>query len=465
MTYAIPPNAANGLEGALPPHSIEAEQCYLASLCLSDPTESVQVLAEVSADRFFSADNQIIYTAVKHIFDRGQRPDAVVLLAELKQRQVLEEIGGLAALVKLFGMVPSPAHWKAYADVINDRALRRDIIRAAHEAIRAANGPSADFAAEDLLSDGMARLAAVQARTAKATPQTIGDVAMIFLDGMEKQESPLIHTGLPSLDDAIGGIAPGETWLIAGRPSMGKSTAARQIACGIACSVPVAYFSLEESAMKVARNIVSMYGSVENGYLRKGINPKDTATWAIVTSAVGKIQNIPIYIVDRSGGFNGAFNSIRSTASMLVHRYGCRAMVLDYLSLVQGFRGSPYERVTEISMALTGLAKELQVPLILLAQLNRANTAREDKRPGMSDLRDSGQIEQDADGIIFIHREDYYHLDNRARTPTNVAEFIIAKCRDGARGGVVKMRSELKYQRFVSYGPGEIIPGEGEYQP
>ncbi len=429
----------------LPPHSIEAEICLLASMMQAgkdDPGFHAMRSAVGSAAAFFQVDHQIIFAALCQMADRGTGIDLVTIRDELAKRQQLEDVGGAAYLAQIISAVPSIAHGQHYAEIMAEKSRLRQMIAAANEMLRSAHGGND---ASTIAQEAMTRLAK-SAQSGKGCEYVrIDDLLMTTYDELSEHGAELVPMGFRDFDELYGGIAPGEMCVIGARPSMGKSTLLRQIAVKSALGgVPTGLVSLEEGKSKMARNWLASETLIENGRIRRRqLSPGDFNSMA---GAVARFADVPLYITDRAR----RLADIRAMISLWVARYGVRLVLIDYLQRVGGVEGkSAYERVSAISLGLSDIFKELNVAGIVAVQLNRQLTARDDKRPQMADIRKSGQIEQDADGIIFLHRQDYFELDNPSYRPTGEAELIIAKWRDGPRNKIVQLKSDLMHQRFI----------------
>jgi replicative DNA helicase len=430
----------------LPPHSIEAEMCALASLMLAGDDQALiaDIRALVAPASFFQPDHETIVQAMYDVLDAGRKIDAVILREELLRRDLLEDVGGVSYLARLLASVPNAANGKHYAQIVREKFLLRRAATIGLKLYRDVHEAAEHDRACELIDEGLTELAKLNASAAASEITTIASAVQDAYLSLEKGDSPLIKLGIGPIDDDLGGIARGETVVIGARPSMGKSTLMRQIAYSAAkMGTPVGIISLEESPAKISRNLLSAVASVENSRLRLGqVQPGE---WQSLAEGTAAISDLPIYVASRAF----TLPAIRSVAAMMVARYGIKILIVDYLQKVKADGANRYEQVTNASAGITQLVKELNVAGVLLAQLNRALTGRTDKRPTMSDLRESGQIEQDADAILFLHREDYYRSTGEAEGDADgVAELIKSKYRDGCRGGTIYLKSNLRYQRF-----------------
>lgn len=430
---------------SLPPHDIEAEMALVASLCIGDAAVRAAIRATVCRDDFFQADHQIMFDVVCDLIDADKPVDTLTLRAELDRRGLLAEIGGTPYLAQILGSVPSHHHGDHYAEIVRERAMRRRIIEVAADLTQQAYLPPKLANGDEIAQHGAERLSKLMATGRAAEYWTLADAVQEFYEGLERKESPLLTTGYAALDVKVGGVGEGETVIIAARPSMGKSTLLRQMAVRIAKrEIPVGFISLEESSRKIARNVLSAECQIENRKLRAGNLCQEE--WEPVAHGVAALSKLPFY---GSKTCARRIQDIRALVTQWVSRHGIKVLFLDYLQLVRAYGEKRYEEVTNASMELTQIVKDFGLRAFFAAQLNRGVEGRDDKRPSMRDLRESGQIEQDADGIIFLHREDYYHIADQNYFPDHKAELIVAKFRDSARGDVVTLGSDLRYQTFT----------------
>jgi replicative DNA helicase len=430
----------------LPPSAIDAEMCAIGSLMLagSDSALFAEIAAVISPRDCYQPDVGIVLGIALELHRAGKPVDAVLVRAELEKRGQLVEIGGTEFLARILNSVPSSAHGVHYAKLVREAAAKREIIQAAHTAVRRAYEPRTEETAEAIGQRLMEQVARSISVGRSLDYSSAGDVLALAYEQLERGTAPLVATQFRDIDSAIAGIALGETMVIGARPSMGKSTIARQMAMRVSGSVPVAFISLEESREKIGRNWFSAFASIDNNRLRRGDNLL-REEWEALATGIARMSSRPLYVVTRCF----KLPEIRSMASLLVAKHGVKLVVIDYLQKIQVEGKDRFEKVTNASQELSTLWKELGVAGLVLAQLKREVTQRDDKRPTMSDLRESGQIEQDADIIAFLHREDYYHITDPNYLPTQQAEFIIAKMRDGERGRNITLKSELNFQRFA----------------
>lgn len=427
------------------PASIEAEMCVLGSMML-DKEIIPEVASIIDREHFFQTDHQVIFDALMNLHNQGRPIDSVILRDELAKRQLLDDVGGAAYLGQILGSIPSSAHGVHYARIVREKFLLRRFIGFSNDLIRRAYGPLGGDA-DDLGAKATSELAAIMNGGSSAAAKSIQTLADSAYWSLEQPADQRISLGIPSLDALGMTVGPGETMFIGARPSMGKSILAKQIAIAVGATVPVVLLSTEESGEKIARNMLANLARVENGRIRRGGNSLDTQAWNSLAGAVAELHKRQVTIIDNAF----SLQKIKIAVAATVAKTKAKVVLIDHMHRIQAEGRTPYERASAISLELSILFKQLQVAGVVMAQLNREGPKQGNRRPTMTDLRESGQIEQDADQIILLHREDYYHLDDEHYLPTRIAELIIAKYRDGARGGVVKLRSNLPFQKFEEY--------------
>ncbi|HWP94417.1 MAG TPA: replicative DNA helicase [Gammaproteobacteria bacterium] len=436
---------------ATPPHSVEAEQAVLGGLLL-DNAAWEQIADRVREEDFYRRDHRLIFRGIGALLE-SDRPCDVVTLAEwLDSQQLLAEAGGLPYLAALARDTPSAANVRAYADIVRERSVLRQLIRVGGEiATSAYHSEGRDTKA--LLDDAERKVFEIAEQTARSH-QGFTNVRKILSDVVERidalfhSNSPItgLPTGLARFDELTAGLQPGDLIVIAGRPSMGKTSFAMNIAENVALEVqkPVAIFSMEMSSAQLVTRLISSYGAIDQSKLRTG--RLDEHDWPKVTRAIEKLSQAPLYIDDTPALTP---TEVRARARRLKREQKeLGLIVIDYLQLMQvaGTTENRATEVSEISRSLKALAKELNVPVIALSQLNRNLEQRTDKRPVMSDLRESGSIEQDADLIAFIYRDEVYNPDTNEK---GIAEIIIGKQRNGPIG-TVKAVFQGQFTRFVN---------------
>lgn len=425
----------------VPPHSIPAEQALLGAM-LVDSAFADAAAAVMHAEMFYLEDHRIIFDVVKKLRIANRPTDAIVLREELLKRSQLEIIGGTAYVGELLNAVPSAANGMHYAGVVRDKWQLRTLISVSNESLQHAYAQNE--APTDLINNAQAALSCVVAQDAASAVASLGDVINDEVESLERGEPPrLLATNFQPIDEVIGGLGPGETMLLGARPSMGKSTLERQIGVLLAqAENPVMYVSLEENDAKISRNVLAWLAQVDNHRIRRrDLSGEEIFHMRQVADAA---RNWPFHLVRHVFDVE----KIYSLASAYKTRYGIKCLLIDYLQLVQAGGKDEFERSTKASLAIVKMARALGLPTICAAQLSRAVTNREGNRPTMTDLRQSGQIEQDADVILLLHREDYYRRKDPDYVPTNIAELLIEKNRDGERGDPIRLRSALKYQCF-----------------
>ena len=450
----------------LPPQSVESEQSVLGGLML-DNNAFDQVADVLTPDDFYRREHRVIYEKIQQMCSEGRPADIVTVYGELEAEDKAREIGGLAYLNSLVNSTPAAANIRRYAEIVRDRSILRQLITAGEEIATSALSPEAADV-PTLLDQAQAKVFAIDEKSNKGKR---GFRVLEELAGEVTQEVQQLYqmrntddvTGLPTsfkiLDRMTSGLQKGDLIIVAGRPSMGKTSFAMNIAeyAGLTLKMPVAIFSMEMSSVQLAKRLICSVGRIDAQKLRRG--RLDDADWARYTETVGLMSKAPFYI-DDTGALT--VNELRSRVRRLVRKTGPLALVVvDYLQLMSGSatKNNSENRATEISeisRGLKSLAKEMDVPVIALSQLNRGVDARTDKRPVMSDLRESGAIEQDADIIMFIYRDWVYHKDT---ADPNVAEIIIGKQRNGPTG-TVNMRFDGQFTRFDNLAQDVDVPPE-----
>ena len=413
-----------------------------------------RIADKVGAEDFYRRDHRLIFEAIAELAERSQPFDAVTLSEFADRRGNLEGIGGLAYLGQLANETPSAANLPAYAQIVRERALLRDLIRVGGEIAGSAFGSDGRDVSElvdeaeskvfEIAESGSRRGSGFVALK-KILPQTIDR-----LDELQSTEGHItgLPTGYDQLDQMTAGLQKGDLVIVAGRPSMGKTSLAMNIAehAAISARVPVAIFSMEMSAEQLSFRMISSLGRVNQGHLRTG-NFSDE-DWHRIDSAVRVMSEAKVFIDDTPAL---SPTEVRARARRLAREHGLGLIVLDYIQLMQvsGTSENRATEISEISRNLKALAKELGVPIIALSQLNRSVEQRTDKRPVMSDLRESGAIEQDADLIAFIYRDEVYHKETLRK---GIADIIIAKQRNGPVGDVqlTFLGEYTKFENFVA---------------
>jgi replicative DNA helicase len=431
--------------GRTMPESLEAEAAVLGSMLL-DPECIGLVVQKIKTEAFYRLEHQMIFDAVVVLWEKnGNDFDLVLLRDELKKRNQLEEIGGPEYLAKIAEAVPSSANIEHYLQIVKEKQMLRELIVAAGEVMTDAFESSGETS--DKLDKAEQKIFNVTQKKITGTAIVIKDLLTQAFEAIDKREGHHV-TGLPTgfaeLDDLTCGLQNNEMIVIAGRPSMGKTSLAMNIVehIGADNDIPVAIFSLEMSRQQLAERILCSRARVDSQLVRKGMH---SDTWyQDLVNVAGELSKKPIY-VDDTPGITPL--ELRGKARRLRAQHGIRCIFVDYLQLMSlGTRvESRQQEVSDISRYLKALARELEIPVVVLSQLNRAPEGREDHRPRMSDLRESGSIEQDADVVMLLHREDYYRREDEERD--NVAEVIIAKQRNGPTGNM-KLAFSSQFTRF-----------------
>ncbi|HET8692435.1 MAG TPA: replicative DNA helicase [Steroidobacteraceae bacterium] len=446
-------------EPRTPPHSVEAEQAVLGGLML-DANAWDAVADLIAAADFYRRDHRLIFEAIAEVAEIRGTCDVITITEHLERKGRLEEVGGQPYVMTLAKDTPSAANVRAYAEIIRERSILRQLSAAGAEIAASAIDGRGRLAAE-LVDEAERRVFEIAERGSRGKSgfRAVRDILPDTIDRLDLlHQSPGdirgVPTGFTLLDKKTAGLQAGDLVVIAGRPSMGKSTLAVNIAeyAAIEKNVPAAIFTMEMSSEQMTLRMISSLGRVSASHLRTGqFNDED---WSRIQGAMAQLQNAPIYL-DESPALTPT--ELRARARRLKRERGLGLVIVDYLQLMQvpGTKENRATEISEISRGLKALAKELQVPVIAISQLNRAVEQRTDKKPVMSDLRESGAIEQDADLIALIYREEVYDQNTTRR---GIADIIIAKQRNGPVGEV-QLTFLGEYTRFEnlvaeSYGEG-----------
>lgn len=425
----------------LPPHSIVAEQCLVASMML-DKDLVGQVLPKVSPEAFYLADHAIIYGIIRNLYDANRPIDAIILREELSKRGQLDEIGGTAYLAEILNTVPSAANGMHYADIVRDKYLLRSLIGASNDAVREAYSPHDKV--DEIIDRAEKRIFEIANKKISNHATPLGEVAMEVYEMLENSGRKGIETGFYELDDMLNGLQPGEMIIVAARPSMGKTAFAMNLIEAMAgANQACAVFSLEMSRQQLAQRMMCSRAQIDAQRVRKGL--LTAGEYQRLAMMVNEMNKMPIW-VDDSPGLTPL--ELRAKCRRLKQQHDIKAIMIDYMQLMDnpGVE-SRQQQISEISRSIKAVARELYVPVIALSQLNRGSEGRDGHRPRMSDLRESGSIEQDADVIALLHREDYYRQTEPDFIPDNIAEIIIAKQRNGPTG-TVKLTWDNKTTTF-----------------
>ena len=436
-------------EGRVPPQDIEAEKSLLGAILLSDDVMA-EVLVLLKPDDFYEQRHQTIFQAMSDLYDQHRPIDLRTLTAELKKQKKLKEVGGGPYLVELSNFVPVAAHAKAYAEIVERAATRRKLIKAGHNIAEKAYDEDANV--DDLVGEAEKELFEVSDKIVKsdyvAMDQLLAD-AMERIAELQKNKGALrgLKTGFADLDKKTAGFQKGDLIIVGARPALGTTTFAQNLAYNIANinKRGVLFFSMEMAANEIVDRMISDIADVDNWRMRTG-NLSDEE-FSRIGDALGEIDELPIYIDDTSAL---TMAEMRNKARRAVHDHDIGIVLVDYLQLMTGssrYAGNRVQELTEISRGLKVLARELEIPVVALAQLSRNVTGRDDPRPVLSDIRDSGSIEQDADLVMFLHRPDYYKKPEEE--DTNITELLIRKHRHGAIG-LIELYFDGEKSRFMS---------------
>lgn len=440
----------------VPPQSIDAEQSVLGGLLLDNQRWDV-IADRIGIEDFYRREHRLIFSAISALCHENNPADVITVSERLEQSGELEAAGGLAYLGALANNTPSAANVPAYADIVRERSILRQLLGAAHEISEAAYDPGErtvgevlDYAEKRIfdINEGRARRRGGYEPIAALLTRTVDRIDQLY---RTQGSITGVATGFTDLDDKTSGLQPADLVIIAGRPSMGKTTLAMNIAenAAVGHKLPVAIFSMEMPGTQLAMRMMASLGRINSHRVRTG--KLDDEDWPRLTSAVTLLSDAPIFIDDTPAL---SPMELRARARRIKREHGLGLIIVDYLQLMQASEQGTENRATEISnitRALKSLAKELNVPLIAMSQLNRSLESRTDKRPVMSDLRESGAIEQDADVILFIYRDEVYNEDSPSK---GTAEIIIGKQRNGPIGKVTLtfLGEYTKFENFISSG-------------
>jgi len=436
----------------IPPQNIEAEESLLSAI-LVDNTALLEVVETLSAADFYRTAHQKIYEAITGLFDKAEPIDLVTLNNHLKEKGHLEAVGGAAFLARLVDVVPLAANAQHYARIVHDKAVLRRLIEKANAISKRCfqeQGPTDEIV--DFAENAIFEVADQKARQAFYPLSKLIDGNISFLE--EKQKNKSLVTGVPTgfrqLDNLTSGLQNSDLIILAARPSMGKTALALNIArnAAVEAGVPVAVFSLEMSKEQLSLRLLCAEARIDSSRLRSGFLTDED--WHRVTDAASDLSDAPIFI-DDSASLTAM--EVRAKARRLKMDKNIGLIVIDYLQLMQGRAGAERRdlEISEISRSLKALAKEINLPVIALSQLNRMLEQRNDRRPRLSDLRESGALEQDADVVAFIYRDEVYNKEEN-NPNKGTAEIILAKQRNGPTGDI-KLTFLNAYTRFENLAP------------
>ncbi|HEY2154187.1 MAG TPA: replicative DNA helicase [Isosphaeraceae bacterium] len=435
-----------GLPDRLPPQNLEAEQGVLGSI-LIDNEVLHDIIPVLKAEHFYRDSHQILYRAIRDVYEQAKAVDSITLEDELRRRGEIDKVGGVDTILQILGSVPHSANARYYAQIVREKAVARELIETANEILR--DGYSNNFTADELLTNAERRVFAIAEDQVSGETVELKDVivqAMERIDARVTAKHPLmgIGSGFLDLDDITTGFKGSQLVIVAARPSMGKTAFALNICehAAVEQQTGVLFVSLEMGGLELTERLLCSRSRVDGHKLRtgKGLSPTDSRQ---LVQAYGEYRGAAPILIDDTPARN--MLQITANARRLKLRQKVGLIVVDYIQLVDSeeSRDSRQEQIAKISRRLKTLARELDVPVIALSQLNRAVENREDRRPRMADLRESGAIEQDADLVLLLHRPEYYDPNDQP----GIAELILAKNRNGATG-TVKLQFTKNIMRF-----------------
>ncbi len=441
----------------LPPHSVEAEQSVLGGLLLENHAWD-RIADVINQNDFYRHDHKLIYRMITRLIEQGKPADVVTVAELLENHGELSNVGGLSYLVALAQNTPSAANIRRYAEIVRERGIMRKLVEVGTDIAESAYNP-AGRSANDLLDQAEAKVFDI-AEAGARSQQGFVEIKPLLTEVVERIDELFsrdnqsdvtgIPTGFTDLDQKTAGLQPGDLIIVAGRPSMGKTAFSINMGENVAIDsgLPVAIFSMEMGGTQLVMRMLGSIGRLDQHKIRTGRLQDDD--WQKLTYAVGKLNDAPIFI-DETPALNAL--ELRARARRLHRQCGKLGLIIiDYLQLMSSVSSGENRatEISEISRSLKALAKELQVPVIALSQLNRSLEQRPNKRPVMSDLRESGAIEQDADVILFIYRDEVYNPDSQDK---GSAEIIIGKQRNGPIG-TVRLTFLGEHTRFENYASG-----------
>jgi replicative DNA helicase len=426
----------------LPPHSIEAERCLIASLML-DKEMIGQVVQIVDRDAFYQTDHQIYFDILVKLYEQNKAIDAVIVREEMIKRQLWEEVGGTDYMTTLLSSVPSSAHGAHYASIVREKFLLRQLITASNDILRDAYAPHEK--AELVLDKAEKKIFEIAQKKIGSAMVPLENVLHEVYEMLEERGRRGLETDFHEIDDMLNGLQNGEMIIVAARPSMGKTAFGMNMIEAVAANhrLPCAVFSLEMSKQQLAQRLLCSRAGIDAQKVRKGLLQREE--FHHLAATVNELSKAAIWVDDSPGL---TILELRAKARRLKLQHDIKLIMIDYMQLMDnpGVE-SRQQQISEISRGIKAVARELNIPVIALSQLNRASEGRDGHRPRMSDLRESGSIEQDADVIMLLHREDYYRMSEPDFMPDNIAEIIIAKQRNGPTG-TVKLTFDNKTTTF-----------------
>ena len=444
-------NKDDAAGGKITPQNVEAERSLLGAI-IQDSSIFPDILEKLSIQDFYDKRHALIYGAMKRLSDHNQPIDLLTVTSELRNQKILKDIGGAPYLADLSNTVPTVAHATAYADLVEQASIRRRLIRAGTNIVEGSYDGEKEVG--ELLGAAEKELFEVSDKNIKSDYTPLSDLLIDAFNRMEnlhKNRGALrgLKTGFVDLDKYTAGFQRGDLIIIGARPAMGKTTFAQNLAYNIAeiNKKSVLFFSMEMAKSEIVDRMVAPVAGVNSWDIRTGNISDDD--FSKIGDALGDMSGVPILIDDTS---SMTILELRNKARRAAHDHDLGLIIVDYLQLIQGserYAGNRVQEVTEISRGLKTLARELEIPVVALAQLSRTVTGRDDPRPVLSDLRESGSIEQDADLVMFLHRIDYYNQNKPDFVPTNITELIMAKHRHGPINKIELFFDNTK-NRFLS---------------
>jgi replicative DNA helicase len=416
--------------------------CFLASMMLDREIigQSIQL---IDRESFYQADHQIIFDVLLKLYELNRPIDSVILFEELVKRQLLEEVGGTEYIAQILNCVPSAAHGLHYAGIVREKAMLRQLIGASNDILRDAYAPYEH--ADVVLDKAERRIFEIADKKTTGSISSLGEVAHEVYEMLEEKGRRGLESGFYELDDMLNGMQNGEMLIVAARPSMGKTAFAMNIIEHLAADLqlPCGIFSLEMSKQQLAQRLMCSRANIDAQKVRRGM--LNASEFQQLAQTVTGLSKAPIW-VDDSAGMTPL--ELRAKARRLKLKHDVKCLMVDYMQLMYNPGSeSRQQEISEISRVVKSVARELNIPVICLSQLNRATEGRDGHRPRMSDLRESGSIEQDADVVMLLHREDYYRMSEPDFQPDNIAEVIVAKQRNGPTG-TIKLTFSNKTTRF-----------------
>ncbi len=442
---------SKGSDGRIPPQDLNAEKSLLGAIMISDAIFP-EIITKVRTKDFYDANHRVIFEAMMSLYDKHRPIDLLTLTDELKTSKKIKEVGGAPFLAELSNFVSTPSHAKAYAEIIERASTRRRLIDAG---VAISNKAFEDDAnVDELVGEAERELFEVSDKIVKSDYKPMSSLLADALERVEelrKNKGALrgLKTGFRDVDKMTAGFQKGDLIIVGARPAMGKTTFAQNLAYNIASinKKGVLFFTMEMSADQILERIISDVSGVDNWKMRTGnVNEEEMSK---IEDAISEMDEVPIYFDDTSAM---TITELRNKARRAMHDHDIGIVIVDYLQLIQGldrYKGNRVQEVSEISRGLKTLARELEIPVIALAQLSRNVTGRDNPRPVLSDLRDSGSIEQDADLVMFLHRPDYYRQNDDNYEETHITELLIAKHRHGAVGKI-ELYFHPELLRFMS---------------